>query len=378
MIGAENEWALWAVMSFLAVAGLVLERTRFGAYLSGAVISILLGIVVSNCGWVPHTSPAYDFVWNWLLLLGIPLLLLEADLRKILKEAGPLLIAFIIGGIGTIAGALVAYGLVPLGAEGWKMASVLTASYIGGSVNYMATAKALELESDSGLLAAGAAADNLAMALFFVILFWLPSCKWIRAWFPERTDGIEDPVDSPLAARSQEAPVTASSLATAVAVSFTICAVGLWAGEYLPFAGSGVLVITILSVAIATLGRRWIGSVRGHRELGMALMQVFFVVIGLSANIGAVLRIAPMLFAFLAILLSVHLAVLLIAGKFCRLDLREIVLASNANCGGPTTAAAMAISKRWNPMVVPIILCGTLGYAGANFVGIGMAWLLGG
>ncbi|MGE9291621.1 MAG: DUF819 family protein, partial [Puniceicoccales bacterium] len=100
-------------------------------------------------------------------------------------------------------------------------------------------------------------------------------------------------------------------------------------------------------------------------------------VIGLSADIGAVLRVAPILFVFLGVMLMVHLAVILIGGKFFRLDLREIVLASNANCGGPTTAAAMAISKNWTPMVAPIILCGTLGYAGANFIGIAIAWLLG-
>jgi len=34
------------------------------------------------------------------------------------------------------------------------------------------------------------------------------------------------------------------------------------------------------------------------------------------------------------------------------------LLAANATVGGPTTAAAMAISKGWNEHVVPAILCG--------------------
>jgi uncharacterized membrane protein len=73
----------------------------------------------------------------------------------------------------------------------------------------------------------------------------------------------------------------------------------------------------------------------------------------------------------------VHLAFLLIGGWIAWLDLHEIAVASNAKYGGSTTAAAMVLAKRWNAMVVPGILCGTFGYAIANFIGIGLATWLG-
>ena len=59
-----------------------------------------------------------------------------------------------------------------------------------------------------------------------------------------------------------------------------------------------------------------------------------------------------------------------------KLDLAEMVVASNANAGGPTTAAVMATARRWSDLVIPAILCGTLGYATATFIGVALGqWL---
>ncbi len=67
---------------------------------------------------------------------------------------------------------------------------------------------------------------------------------------------------------------------------------------------------------------------------------------------------------------------ILVVGKLLRLDLAEIVIASNANMGGPASAAAMAVARRWETLVIPAILCGTLGYAIATFVGVAVGhWL---
>ena len=105
-------------------------------------------------------------------------------------------------------------------------------------------------------------------------------------------------------------------------------------------------------------------------------MQVFFAAIGASANILIVLKFGPMLFVFAALILFIHLSFLLIAGRIFKLDLAEIVIASNANMGGPTTAAAMAVARKWRALVIPAILCGTLGYAVATFIGVAIGYWL--
>jgi len=65
-----------------------------------------------------------------------------------------------------------------------------------------------------------------------------------------------------------------------------------------------------------------------------------------------------------------------VGGKLLKFNLEDCILASNANIGGPTTAAAMAISKGWHRFVAPTMLVGTLGYIIGTYVGIFIGQIL--
>jgi uncharacterized membrane protein len=56
--------------------------------------------------------------------------------------------------------------------------------------------------------------------------------------------------------------------------------------------------------------------------------------VGASANVGLVIRTAPVLFAFSFIALALHLLLLLGVGKLLGFSRRDLLLASNANIGG--------------------------------------------
>lgn len=63
-------------------------------------------------------------------------------------------------------------------------------------------------------------------------------------------------------------------------------------------------------------------------------------------------------------------------GKLFQIDRKLILLASNANIGGPTTACGMATAKGWTTLVVPGILVGIFGISIATFLGIGFGKLV--
>jgi len=85
-----------------------------------------------------------------------------------------------------------------------------------------------------------------------------------------------------------------------------------------------------------------------------------------------VLTTAPALFLVSGMQVATHLGLTLWIGRALGFNLPELLIASNANVGGPTTAAAMANAKSWRNLVVPAILLGVLGYATATFVSIGL------
>jgi len=374
LINSNNHWGLWAVLFVIAAFSLWAEKTKIGSKISAVVIAIASAFILSNLSIIPINAPAYDMVWSYLVPLAIPLLLFKANLRKIMKEAGPTLIAFFFGAIGTIIGTFVAFEIFSLGPEGWKLAGIFCSTYVGGSMNYVATAAALKLNAGD-LLTAGVAADNLVMAAYFVILFALPSIVILKKLYPTEHDDRANNIVEDVEIEEAKKP-DLFNMAKGLAVGFAICAVGFGLSDLINIQGSGILIITAIVVLAATTFPKQIGTIEGADQIGALLMQVFFVVIGASANISVVLRVGPILFFFAAVILLIHLIFILAAGKLFKLDLAEIVIASNANMGGPTTAAAMAVARKWKDLVIPAVLCGTLGYAIATFIGVGIGNLL--
>ena len=102
--------------------------------------------------------------------------------------------------------------------------------------------------------------------------------------------------------------------------------------------------------------------------------QVFFATVGANGSVTAVLTQAPSLFLFSFIQIAIHLAIILGVGKLLRFDRKSLLLASNANVGGPTTGAGMANAKGWRTLLVPTILVGICGYTIATFLSIALGY----
>ena len=109
---------------------------------------------------------------------------------------------------------------------------------------------------------------------------------------------------------------------------------------------------------------------------GNVMMFIFLASIGASADVWELIEIAPVLFVYATIIITIHLVVLFGLGLLFRLDLAELAMASAVCIGGPSSAPALASAKGWQDLLIPGVLAGSFGYAIGSFIGVSVAnWL---
>ena len=331
---------------------------------------MLITFLLSNLGVIPTSSPVYSQIWNYLVPLAIPLLLFQTNFMRILHESGATLIAFALGVVGVIVGTFVAYLLVPMGDADWQLAGIFGANYIGDTLNYYSTAKELDMQTTS-TLNAGVAAINLMMIVYLLVLVTGPSGYKLRRYFVERTDPNRFGNTEQVLLRETERGGRHSlpSLTMALALSAALCAISFQISDWLGWPGLTILFITTLAVLLTTVLPNTMIKLESTSEVGMVIIQLLFATIGASAHVGSMLDAGPLLFVYAGIIFLVHLIFIVIGGKFLKLSLPDIVIASNASMGNPVTSIAMAAARRWNNLMLPAVICGTLGYVIATFIG---------
>ena len=245
LIGPDQTFALSAIIMVMVTFGLWAENTRWGKSIGGPLLLIAIAMILANIGVIPHVAGIYDEIGGLLVPMAIPLLVMRADFKTIFSESGQMLVCFLVATVATIIGALVAVLVIDMGPLEPQIAGTVTASYIGCTLNYVATAEAVGLKSSS-IYVAGLSADAVGAVFFLMLLMLMPAIRFV----------------------------------------------------------------------------------------------------------------------------------VVLIGRFMKLDLAEVMIASNACILGPVPAAALAASKGWRPLVTPGILVGLFGYAVATFIGIGFTALL--
>jgi uncharacterized membrane protein len=367
LIPADNAVAAIAALFVIAAAGFLMEKTRIGALLTGAVWAILLAIVASNIGLIPHDSPGYGFVFNYFMPILIPLFLMKADLKKIFFETGRMTLAFLLATFGTVLGAVIAFSLIDIGENQAAAAGTFTATYIGGSVNYAALVDLTGLrETDPSFVSAATAVDNLFSGFFLAMLAVLPGLHWVAKRFIVR-DHSQGEVVADIDAG--EGKATAASLVYSASFALVVLVLGdmltdLAKAQWGEDAGTWrYAIITVLALIPATAFPKTMASLHGGYEMGIGLSFVFFAAIAAGADVMGLVQSAPVLIALIGILLTVHAIVTFGLGSILKFSLPELITASNAAILGATTAPALAAAKGWKDLVTPGVLVGVFGYA---------------
>ncbi|WP_080874534.1 DUF819 domain-containing protein [Oceanobacillus timonensis] len=395
-IQADDSITLWGMIIIWASVSIYLEqRYNWASKVTGAIIALVGAMILSNTGVIPLESPVYDAVWSVIVPLAIPLLLFHVNIKKIWKESSRLLLIFLLSSIGTVAGTIIAFftlrNHIPFLDQ---LSGIFSATYTGGGVNF--AAMSAKFDTPEAITSSAVVADNLMMALLFIILMMIPAVNFIRKRYSaphvKQVEQRQSDADKTLAESFwKRKEVSLKDMALSIGTAFLLVIVSLKIAEF--FAGiipsgddasffnnllSGIigdqyLVLTTLTFIALAVFPNYFSGLNGSQEMGTYLIHLFFVVIGIPASIPLIIQTAPLLLLFAFIIVAINLILSLVFGKLFKMSLEEILLASNANIGGPTTAAAFAIAKGWKQLVGPILIVGTLGYIVGNYIGTFLA-----
>ena len=313
------------------------------------------------------------------------------NLREV-RRAGPRMLgAFALAVGATIVGALTAAAIWGDALRGTvaQLAGVMTGTYSGGSLNFAAVGRAVDLPTD--LFTAATAADNVVTAAWIAASLLLP--VWLGRFYaplrsaePVATAEPDDQDPGESAATGAEpggalkisffgpATLRPLDLALLVALAAFLVLVSEWLGAATPRIPA-VLWLTTLAVICAQIPL--VRKLQGSMLLGGVALHLFFAVLGIASRISEIVSVGPEVFLFTVTVVAVHGLLVYLGGWLLRFDVETLAVASQAAVGGPSTALALALARKRYELALPGVIVGLLGYAAGNYAGIAVARLVG-
>ncbi len=356
---------------------LLSKRVRVLGMLGPVFLCYAGGILFSLV--IPETKLAMD-ISEILVPIAIPLILFSADLSSVKRLAKPMLNSFILvaAAVTVVAGAayFIYRSMIP---EAYKYSGMIAGLYTGGTPNLMAIGAALSV-SDSHIVLANAS-DVVVGGVYFLLLisvmprfarrFLKPFAKAEQSGdmqYIERLEKSFVPEKEAFSLKhiARHIPI----------VLLAVLSLALAAGLAMLITGTLNVVIIMLVVTTCGIGLSFIKKVRsapGSYMVGQYLILMFSFGIGLSFNFGDLNKDALLLLAMFATAQFGALIVHLLLCKVFRIDSDTALITSTAGIYGPAFIVPVADAMDNREVVLPGLICGILGYAIGNYLGIGIA-----
>ncbi len=384
----------WLLISLFLFFVLILEwigKLSWGRKIFSVVPKIFwlyfLPMVLSNVGLVPFRHEFYDIAKDWGLLLALFFLLLGSRPSQMIRLGLPTLVLMLAGSLAIVLGALLLFPLFQsiLPENAWQMIGPLAGSWIGGSLNMVAVARAFDISAQSyapiilvdtlvgyswmALLLLGAGKQK-QLDRFFTKPAKLP--KWRNALAAD-WNSITSQNDT-----DESKPVTFATLAALLFFGILFSGIAFAIGDFLagyaawlPGFAWTIMAITFAGMAWGQVMRRFYADYNNVSDrLGSLFLSVLISVIGAQGKISFLGESWP-LFIFGILWILIHGLVLFAFGWFFRYPIKMIAAASQCNIGGVVSGpiVAEAYSKGLAPLALLMAVAGNIyGFYFALFV----------
>ena len=374
------------LICFIAIVFFMVDKLKWKIFdiFSPMLIIYLGSAILGSLGLFPKTESIVvyqDIISVNFLPLMLVFMLLQCNLRKILKMGPKMILAFMCASVTIVLGFIVAFLIFKgnLGPDAWGILGAASGAWIGGTSNMVAAANALSI-SEEGLSYAILMGSISYTILLSILMMTLKFIKGFNKWTKADTSYLDEVASD--SDSSEEKKVNSSptfiDIMILLAIGFGVSAISQVLAEKLPQVGnvlnSTTWTILIVSTISIVLGMTPLSKINGASLIGNVFMYLLLAVTGSKASFFG-LSDAPIYILFGIVVIVVHLLGLLILAKLFKLDLFACELGSIANVGGVTSAPIFA--GVYNPELIPVgVLMGLLGNVIGTYVAIMLSQIL--
>lgn len=357
----------------------------FLCYFTGILLSFPLK------SWGADMTLAADFS-SILVLIGMPLILFSADLPALKKLARPMFISFMMCTVAVIIIAIAAFFIFKGSvSDPQNISGMLVGTYTGGTPNMIAIGHGLGASTEQILLLQ--TSDMIGGGIYFFLLLSifprlmkkiLPEYNFTgssnmeeASQYAEAFSGKKQSVKPIKAFFVRVGLVSISTACVAVALGICLLLPSKFGNTGLAKLGeyTALIMLIVTTSGILLSFVKKIRTAPGSYSSGQYFLLMFSVAMGLCFDISAISG-TLLMFCMLLIIQFGTVLVHIILTKLGKIDYHTMIITSTAGVFGPAFIIPVAKALKNDEIILPGILCGILGYAIGNYLGIGIGSLL--
>lgn len=380
-------WTILSVCIILfAPAGIIFltKKVKFFAVIGAVALCYALGIILGVCG-LPFDKELTMSVSEVTIPLAIPLILFSLNLNSAKRMAKKSLLSLVLVCVSVTVVVTAAFFISsPYIEDAAGITAMLSGLYTGGTPNLNAIGLALGVDSE--ILQMANTSDLIVGGFYF--LFLLTFAKPVYSFILDRKNKNQESQcqnceSQELSQYAQEYTLTKLKgkkefFRLVGVILLAVGCLGVSAGVAFLFTNYLNVTIVMLGVTAFGIGFSFLKPVRetkGTFQAGHYLILMFSLALSMSIDLSALVQSILPVLTIVACVQTATIALHVLLCRICKIDSKTALITSTAGVYGPAFIPPVAETLKDNSLLVPGLICGILGYAIGNFLGIGLGSL---
>ncbi len=359
----------------------VVKRNKLAGMVGPVILCYALGLIVGNLPNSPVNIKLSQDVAEGCVPLAISLMLLSTRFMAWLKYAKQTAKSFALAVVAVLVSSFAVsayFHLQEMGVQDvWKLSGMMVGVYTGGTPNLAAIGTALGISNEVFIVLN--ACDLMLSALYLILLLSVAqkvALKFLPSFVPKEKHDRDETFHY----QRVERMATKRTLARSWTLAFLLSALilGVSIGFSILIDGKITAPSVILAVTTLSIGASFIKKVRflpRTYEFGEYFLLVFCLGIGSISNYTEMLQASPNVLLYVTCVFTGTLSIHFLLSWIFRIDADTTLITSVAGIFGPAFIGPVASVLKNKDIVVSGLTTGLVGYAIANYLGLGMAHL---